>query len=58
MARFYASNRRDGARLLSSSLVVAGAGLVRIDHPMGRIVALVAGVISLYWWQCYRRLDH
>jgi hypothetical protein len=58
MPRLYASNRRDGARLLSSALVIAGAGLVRIDHPIGRLVALVAGLVSLYWWQCYRRLNH
>jgi hypothetical protein len=58
MPRLYASNRRDGARLLSSAVVIAGAGLVRVDHPAGRLVALVAGVISLYWWGCYRRLEH
>jgi hypothetical protein len=58
MPRLYASNRRDGARLLSSSLVIAGAGLVRIDHPVGQLVTLLAGLISLYWWQCYRQLDH
>lgn len=56
--RFYVSNRRDGARLLSSALVIAGAGLVRIDHPVGRGVALVAGLLSLYWWLCYRQLKH
>lgn len=56
--RFYVGNRRDGARLLSSALVIAGAGLVRIDHPVGRVVALVAGLLSLYWWLCYRQLKH
>jgi hypothetical protein len=30
---------------------------VRIDHPTGRLVALIAGLISLYWWQCYRQLE-
>ena len=54
--RLFARNRRDGARLLSSALVIAGAGLVRIDHPIGRTVALIAGSISLYWWFQYRRL--
>ncbi|MEY3462938.1 MAG: hypothetical protein RLZZ468_716 [Cyanobacteriota bacterium] len=58
MPRFYASNRRDGARLLSSATVIAGAGLVRVDHPAGRLVALVAGAISVYWWLCYRQLSH
>ncbi|MCP9797281.1 hypothetical protein [Cyanobium sp. Lug-B] len=56
--RFYVGNRRDGARLLSSALVIAGAGLLRVDHPMGRAVALVAGLLSLYWWLCYRQLKH
>lgn len=56
MARFYARNRRDGARLLSTALVITGAGLVRIDHPVGQGVALVAGLVSLYWWLCYRQL--
>ena len=50
------SNRRDGARLLSTVLVVAGASLIRIDHPVGRILFLVSGVLSLYWWTLYRRL--
>ena len=56
MARFYARNRRDGARLLSTALVITGAGLVRIDHPVGQGVAFVAGLVSLYWWLCYRQL--
>ncbi|MEB3184997.1 MAG: hypothetical protein VKM97_03840 [Cyanobacteriota bacterium] len=58
MPRLYASNRRDGARLLSSAVVIAGAGLVRVDHPAGRLIALLAGAISVYWWGCYRRLEH
>jgi hypothetical protein len=56
LARFYANNRRDGARLLSSMLVIAGAGLVRIDHPIGRVVFVIAALLSVYWWQCYRQL--
>jgi hypothetical protein len=56
LARFYVKNRRDGSRLLSSALVITAAGMVRIDHPAGRLVALVAGLISLYWWGCYRKL--
>lgn len=54
---FFVKNRRDGSRLLSSALVVAGAGLVRWDHPVGRMIALVAGCISAYWWFCYRQLQ-
>ncbi len=55
--RFFPGNRRDGARLLSTGLVIAGAGLVRVDHPVGRIVALAAGALCLYWWLQYRRLS-
>lgn len=57
MARFYVNNRRDGSRLLSSALVICGAGLVRIDHPIGQAVALLAGAVSAYWWSCYRQLQ-
>lgn len=57
MARFYAKNRRDGARLLSSGLVIAGIGLIRIDHPVGQVVFVLASLVCLYWWQCYRQLE-
>jgi hypothetical protein len=58
VSRSYVGNRRDGSRLLSSALVITGAGLIRVDHPIGRTVALVAGLLSLYWWLCYRKLQH
>jgi hypothetical protein len=57
LARFFVDNRRDGSRLLSSALVIGGAGLVRLDHPIGRAVTLLAGAVSLYWWLCYRQLQ-
>ncbi|MCP9776195.1 hypothetical protein [Cyanobium sp. WAJ14-Wanaka] len=57
MARFYVNNRRDGSRLLSSALVITCIGLVRFDHPAGRFVAIVAGLVSLYWWLGYRQLS-
>jgi hypothetical protein len=57
-ARWFVGNRRDGSRLLSSALVISGAGLIRWDHPAGRLVAVVAGLLSLYWWLCYRKLQH
>ena len=56
--RWFPSSRRDGSRLLSTALMIGGAGLVRFDHPIGRTVALVAGLISLFWWLQYRRLTH
>lgn len=57
VARFFANNRRDGSRLLSSAVVIAGIGLVRIDHPAGRVVFAIAALLSLYWWSCYRQLQ-
>lgn len=57
LTRFYVNNRRDGSRLLSSALVICAVGLIRIDHPIGQAVALIAGLVSLYWWTCYRQLQ-
>jgi hypothetical protein len=37
--------------------VIGSVGLIRIDHPVGQVVALLAGLVSLYWWSCYRRLE-
>jgi hypothetical protein len=36
--------------------MVSGVGLVRIDHPVGQLLFLVAGLVSLFWWRQYRRL--
>lgn len=57
-SRFFPSNRRDGARLLSTALVITAAGLIRIDHPVGRLIVLLAGGLSLFWWLQYRKLTH
>ncbi|MFM7675495.1 MAG: hypothetical protein ACKO5F_07890 [Synechococcus sp.] len=54
--RFYVDNRRDGSRLLSTALVITGAGLIRFDHPIGRVVAVVGTIVSAYWWFQYRKL--
>lgn len=56
-SRWFPSNRRDGSRLLSSALVACGAGLVRLDHPLGQLVFLLAGLVSLFWWRQYCRLS-
>jgi hypothetical protein len=56
LARLYAKNRRDGARLISSALVITSVGLIRIDHPIGQVVTVLGTLVSLYWWSCYRRL--
>ncbi len=39
-------------------IVITGAALLRFDHPAGRAIALVFGVLSLIGWGCYRRLSH
>ncbi|MFM1811381.1 MAG: hypothetical protein RLZZ336_319 [Cyanobacteriota bacterium] len=57
MARFYVNNRRDGSRLLSSAVVFTVIGLIRCDTLAGQVVALIAGLLSLYWWSCYRQLQ-
>ncbi len=57
LPRLFVDNRRDGSRLLSSALVITGIGLVRIDHPLGQVVAVIGGSISAYWWLCYRQLQ-
>ncbi|MFM8937323.1 MAG: hypothetical protein ACKOE9_10260 [Vulcanococcus sp.] len=57
LARFYAKNRRDGARLLSSALVITSIGVIRVDHPAGQLVAALGVAVCLYWWTCYRSLE-
>lgn len=54
--RLFARNRRDGARLLSSTVVLTTIGLVAWQHPLGRVVAVIGGALSLFWWLQYRQL--
>ena len=54
---FFAGNRRDGARLLSSALVFLSIGLTQLDHQWGRILSIVASMICIYWGFAYRRLE-
>ena len=37
--------------------MIASVGLIRIDHPVGQVVAVIAGLVCLYWWRCYRLLE-
>ena len=57
LAQLFAKNRRDGARMLSSGIVITSVGLIRIDHPAGQVVAVLGSLVCLYWWGCYRRLE-
>jgi len=54
--RLFARNRRDGARLLSSALIITVIALVGWQHPLGRGIALAGGALSLFWWLQYRQL--
>lgn len=56
-SRLFARNRRDGARLLSSALVITTIALVAWQHPLGRAVALAGSALSLFWWLQYRQLQ-
>jgi hypothetical protein len=56
LARYFVQNRRDGARLLSSALVITGSALLRLDHPIGQLLSLMGAMVCLYWWYCYRQL--
>ncbi|UPM51283.1 MULTISPECIES: hypothetical protein [unclassified Synechococcus] len=57
LARFYAKNRRDGARLLSSALVLTTLALFNIQNPVGLVLSLIGALVCLYWWSCYRQLE-
>jgi hypothetical protein len=56
--RLFASNRRDGARLLSSALVLLAICATQIQSPWGLTLTLVFSALCLYWGMCYRHLDH
>ena len=43
--------------MLSSGLVITSVGLIRIDHPVGQVIAGLGSLVCLYWWSCYRRLE-
>ena len=55
--KFFARNRRDGARLLSSALVITVIGLVAWAHTAGKVVGIAGCLVSLYWWLQYRKLS-
>lgn len=57
MARPFAKNRRDGARQISIAVVVSAIGLMAIDHPLGKLVAVVASAVAIYWGLGYRALQ-
>ena len=54
--RLFVGNRRDGARLISSTLVIAVIGLVGWQSWIGRLVGVSAALLSLFWWRKYQQL--
>ena len=57
LARPFAKNRRDGARQISIAVVVSAIGLMAIDHPLGKLVAVVGSATAIYWGLGYRALQ-
>ncbi|QNI89970.1 putative conserved membrane protein [Synechococcus sp. ROS8604] len=57
MLPFFASNRREGARLLSSMLVFLAIGLTQVQQMWGIILTIVSGIVSIYWGLAYQRLE-
>jgi hypothetical protein len=57
LAPLYVQNRRDGSRLLSSALVIFSISLTQLHQPWGAFVAMVSGLVCLYWGLAYRRLE-
>ena len=37
--------------------MITSIGLIRIDHPLGQVVAGLGTLVCLYWWSCYRTLE-
>ena len=57
MLPFFASNRREGARLLSSMLVLLAIGMTQLHQTWGIIMSIVAGIVCIYWGLAYQRLE-
>ena len=57
LAPLYVRNRRDGARLLSSVMVIFTIAVTQIPQPWAVIVVSVSSVICVYWGFAYRRLE-
>jgi len=57
LARPFAKNRRDGARQISIAVVISAIGLLGFDHPLGKLVVVLASAVAIYWGLSYRTLD-
>ena len=52
----FVQNRRDGSRILSSSLAITFIGLVRINTTWGLVVFLLGSATSTWFWHRYKQL--
>ena len=57
LPRLFVNNRRDGARLISSALVLFTICATQIHQPWGPPFTFFFTVLCLYWGMAYRRLD-
>ena len=57
LPRLFVNNRRDGARLISSALVLFTIFATQIDQTWALPFVLFFTVLCLYWGMLYRRLD-
>ena len=57
MLPFFASSRREGARLLSFMLVLLAIGLTQVHQMWGIFLSSVTGIVCIYWGLAYQRLE-
>ena len=57
LAPLYVSNRRDGSRLLSSALVIFVIASTQMHTAWGSALAVLTGMVCIYWGFAYRRLE-
>lgn len=57
LPRLFVNNRRDGARLISSVLVLFTISATQFHQAWGPPFTLLFAALSLFWGFAYRRLD-
>ena len=57
LAPLYVRNRRDGARMLSSGLVIFTIAATQYQSNWGSFVAAISALICIYWGFAYSRLE-
>ena len=58
LSRFFVKNRRDGARLISSGILVFVVSSTQLDYWWGKAISAFSMAICLYWAWAYRNLDN